>query len=235
MYGKVFSSLFTGSMRGHPTLQLVFVYMITNATKEGVCDFMPQCIADATGMKVEQINKAITVLEGEDVMSRTVRDNGRRIVKLDDNRPWGWQIVNYDMYRSIASKQDMREAERLRKQQYRAKNKGTGTVCPKVSRTKPGLSASASVDGNTGKGKGKVPHGEFGNVTLSKEDYEKLLTAHGQADLDAGIEILDNYIESKGVSYRSCYATMKKNSWVWDRVKEERAKEEDTGKGLLET
>ena len=66
MYGKIFSSLFTGSMRGKGDLQLVFTYMISNATEDGVCDFTPRCIADATGKPLDVIQACLAELESPD-------------------------------------------------------------------------------------------------------------------------------------------------------------------------
>jgi hypothetical protein len=141
MFGKIFTSMFTGSMRGKGDLQIVWTYMIANASADGICDFMPQCIADATGKPLDLINRCIEELESPDPLSRTVRDSGRRIRKLDENRPWGWQIVNHEMYRTIACRDAMREAERLRKSEYR---KGHVNKCPGQVPDRPGHSAYES-------------------------------------------------------------------------------------------
>lgn len=63
----------------------------------------------------------------------------------------------------------------------------------------------------------KKGYGEFGKVTLTTEEHGKLLTLYG-SKLDAAIEALDSYMESNGKKYKSCYATMKKGGWVWDKV-----------------
>lgn len=64
----------------------------------------------------------------------------------------------------------------------------------------------------------KKPYGEFQKVMLSDAEMAKLISAHGEAKVNAGIEVLDNAIASKGYKYLSHYATMKKGSWVWERV-----------------
>ncbi len=146
MYGKIFASLFTGSMRGKGDLQLVFTYMISTCSEDGICDFTPQCIADATGKPLPLIETCISELEDVDEMSRTTTDDGRRIIKIDSKRPWGWRIVNYALYRGIATREAMKEAERLRKREYREFKK---TQCPGLVPDKTGHSAYASSDLNS--------------------------------------------------------------------------------------
>jgi len=66
----------------------------------------------------------------------------------------------------------------------------------------------------------KKAYGELMSVLLTDDEYAKLLAKHGQSTLDKGIEVLDTYISSKGAKYKSHYATMKSDSWVWERVSE---------------
>jgi len=149
-------------MRGKGDLQLVFAYMIANATEDGICDFTPQCIADATGKPLALIIACIQELEGPDGMSRTRADDGRRIRLLDPERPWGWSIINHGLYRAIAGRESMKEAERLRKRAYRAAVKPD---VPDMSRTTPDNSANgggvgvASASGSEGECKGGVKTG----------------------------------------------------------------------------
>lgn len=62
-------------------------------------------------------------------------------------------------------------------------------------------------------------HGEFNNVKLTPEEYDKLLTRHGVDALKAGIEVLSAYIETsqKGKKYTNHYAVMLK-PWIWDEA-----------------
>lgn len=144
MYGKIFASLFTGSMRGKGDLQLVFMYMLANASRDGVCDFMPQCIADATGKTIEVVQDSLRQLESPDNMSRTKTEDGRRIKRIDDERPWGWVIVNYEMYRQIADRDAMRAIERDRKRKQRM-----SSMCPGQSQKVHELTASASASASS--------------------------------------------------------------------------------------
>ncbi len=49
-------------------------------------------------------------------------------------------------------------------------------------------------------------------VSLSKEEYEKLMTSYGQATVQDFIERLNDYIGSKGKKYKSHYFTIK--NWM---------------------
>lgn len=142
MYGKLFASLFTGSMRGKGDLQLTFAYMLANASSDGICDFAPQCISDATGKPLKLIESCIEELSAPDPMSRTRTDEGRRIALLDPSRPWGWRIINHAIYRAIQTREAMKEAERLRKREYRASK---SAVCPGLVRDEGGHAGSGSV------------------------------------------------------------------------------------------
>ena len=54
----------------------------------------------------------------------------------------------------------------------------------------------------------KDTHGEFKNVLLKKEEYQKLIEKIGDKNTKLLIEELSTYLESKGVKYRSHYATL---------------------------
>jgi len=71
--------------------------------------------------------------------------------------------------------------------------------------------------GKERKGK-KGKHGEFENVTLKQVEFDKITEANGKYWVDAAIVILDNYMESHGKTYKSCYATMTKGGWVYKEL-----------------
>lgn len=56
--------------------------------------------------------------------------------------------------------------------------------------------------------KQKRPYGQFVNVLLSDEEFQKLEMKFGVDGLSPGIESLSEYIASKGVKYKSHYATI---------------------------
>lgn len=64
----------------------------------------------------------------------------------------------------------------------------------------------------------KVCLGEFENVFLKQEEYEKLLSTHTKDLIDKYINKLSEYMESNGKAYKSHYATIKR----WIREDEEK-------------
>lgn len=54
----------------------------------------------------------------------------------------------------------------------------------------------------------KEKYGNFSNVLLKNEEYEKLVIKLGESVTKKQIESLDMYIESKGAKYKSHYATI---------------------------
>lgn len=118
--------MYEGSMRGKADLLLVFPYMLCNSEADGTFDQTPQCIADALGIAIERVSNAITILESPDPLSRTPDEDGRRIVRLDPHRTWGWRIVNREKYWNVFGDAQYREKGRLRQERYRNNHKASG-------------------------------------------------------------------------------------------------------------
>lgn len=147
MFGKVFASLWQGSMVGQRNAQHVFVYMIANADAEGFLDQTQEVIAALTGIPLDEVNKAIEMLSSPDPRSRSTDEEGRRIVPLDA-RGWGWQIVNYAKYRAMRDEEVRRGQNRERMRRVRA----AANVCADV---RPGVPPCAHAEGE-GDGEGEV-------------------------------------------------------------------------------
>lgn len=121
MFGKIFASMFEGSLPSSGWEAVVTLQqMIVLANKHGEIDMTAEAISRRTTIPVDIILKGIEALEAPDPYSRTPGEEGRRIVRLDESRPWGWRIVNYTKYRDIQSAEDRREYFRLQKQKQRA-------------------------------------------------------------------------------------------------------------------
>ena len=72
--------------------------------------------------------------------------------------------------------------------------------------------------------KEKKSYGEFANVLLTDEQYEKLKEIYNQ-HLPEAIETLSSYIKSSGKKYKDHYAVLGKHNWVYKKlVKEEEEK-----------
>lgn len=123
MYAKLFASLYQGTLRGNSHGILVFTNMMAHADIEGHVDMHPRAIAEEVGLTLEQVQAAIAGLEAEDDESRSPEENGKRIIRLDEHRAWGWRIVNHAKYRSIRNEEDRREQNRRSQAAWRLKQK----------------------------------------------------------------------------------------------------------------
>lgn len=63
--------------------------------------------------------------------------------------------------------------------------------------------------------------GEFGNVKMTEAERDKLMAVHGEALFKRGVEVLGDYIEGNGKRYKSHYAVLKADSWVWRKLAEQ--------------
>jgi hypothetical protein len=120
MYGKIFSSMFEGSLYGNPDAIVTMMVMIVLSDRDGNVDMTPQAIAARTSLPLDMIRCGIAFLEAPDPHSRTMSEDGRRLIRLDDHRDWGWNIVNYVKYREIRSAEERRNYWREWKKNKRA-------------------------------------------------------------------------------------------------------------------
>lgn len=70
----------------------------------------------------------------------------------------------------------------------------------------------------------KKAYGEYKNVMLSDEEGHKLRELYG-SNLEMAIQFLDDYIQQgskKARAYKDHFLVMKKNSWVWTKVQEQK-------------
>lgn len=121
MYGKVFASMYDGTLYGHWQAIVAFQQMIVLCDADGVVDMTPQAMAARTSIPLEIIQAGIEILEQPDPYTRTPGDDGRRILRLDAHRPWGWKIVNYLHYRYLVDAETVRAQNRERQRRHRDK------------------------------------------------------------------------------------------------------------------
>lgn len=107
-FAKIYRSLWDGTLGPRWQGWSLFVYMLANCDAEGVLDVTPESIAARCGMPLDEVLRGLEVLESEDPRSRTTHEGGRRIVRLDEHRDWGWRIVNFRKYRDSAGEEDPR-------------------------------------------------------------------------------------------------------------------------------
>lgn len=135
MYGKLFAQMYDGTLgtKGPWQALVTFQQLIILADKAGDVDMTAEAIARRTTIPLSVIQEGLTALEEPDPDSRTPDEEGRRIVRLSEDRPWGWHIVNHDKYRKIRSQEErreyMRQYQRERRERERVnKNVNTSTA-----------------------------------------------------------------------------------------------------------
>jgi hypothetical protein len=101
-YTPVFGSVFTGSLCGQYPDTAAWLYLLALADRNGHVDVTPEYISAITGMPVQMLVESINRFLQPDPKSRNPADDGRRLVRLDPQRPWGWRIVNHAAYRERA-------------------------------------------------------------------------------------------------------------------------------------
>lgn len=114
MYGKIFDSIYDGTLRANWQALVTFQQLIILADKDGIVDMTPHAIHGRTGIPLDIIEAGIDHLSKPDPYSRSHTEEGRRIVLLDDHRPWGWRLVNHAYYSRLRSIEEKREADRDR-------------------------------------------------------------------------------------------------------------------------
>lgn len=145
MYAKLFTQIFDSSIADNWKHRHVFEDILKLADQEGIVDMTPEAIAARTRMPIEMVKAGIAHLESPDPRSRTKDQEGRRLVRLDPEREWGWLIVNYTKYREIKKQTDRKAymADYMRK--YRQKTAVNSQLAESVNYVNTSPSASSSV------------------------------------------------------------------------------------------
>lgn len=125
MYSPLFAALYQGSMSGKSDLLLVWPCILAHADPRGNVDLHPRVIAALTGLSQDRVDAAIAELEADDPESRTMDPvyAGKRMVRLDETRRWGWFVVNHMLYRKMASLGSVRLKAAERQEQKRARDR----------------------------------------------------------------------------------------------------------------
>lgn len=119
MYGKIFDSMYSGTLYGQWQAIVTFQQLIVLADADGIVDMTPPAISAVTSIPLEIITKGLEVLSKPDPYSRTPGSEGRRIELIDAHRPWGWHIVNHEKYKSLQDSDTVRAQTRERVRKHR--------------------------------------------------------------------------------------------------------------------
>jgi hypothetical protein len=149
MYGKSFESKFEGSMVGAGFhVYSVWDYCITK-NRSGFIELNPKLLAFVLdGGKPEsemKVAEAIEFLSLPDPKSRNKTEDGRRLVKEGE---YQYRMVNWQHYESIKSIADLREYNRRKQAEYRAR-KAEAKRAKKSGPLKGEAAAIAAVENGT--------------------------------------------------------------------------------------
>ncbi len=106
MYGKVFTSMFTGSMVGSgPNVFAVWIYAISNMDKDFLVELNPPIIAAILGCSAEEVKSAIEFLLRPDPESRNPAEEGRSLVQQSAFSYW---LPSGEIYQNIRNADERR-------------------------------------------------------------------------------------------------------------------------------
>ena len=123
MYGKIFDSIYDGTLRANWQALVTFQQLIILADKDGLVDMTSHAIHGRTGIPFDIIEAGLDHLSRPDPQSRSNTEDGRRIVLLDEHRQWGWRLVNHEYYNKLRSAEEKRQADKERITEKRDKSK----------------------------------------------------------------------------------------------------------------
>lgn len=161
MYGKIFESLYEGSMVGAgPTVFAVWGYCIAKADRGGIVILNPALLAPIIGTSRVDIERAIEYLESPDPNSKNPDHEGRRLLNISG---FAYSVVSHAVYRGMNNGEDRRKymREYMRKKRLNESVNSLQSL-QKLTKVNPvSVSVSASVSDRDGvKGKGKLPKQE---------------------------------------------------------------------------
>lgn len=174
MYCKLFASLYQGTLRGKSHEILVFTNMLAHADAEGCVDKHFRAIADEVGLSVDEVKAAVQNLESPDPESRSPEMDGRRLLRINDHRAWGWKIVNYGKYREIKNDEDRRKANREAQARWRERQKNKASVSITVTDSNQSVISSNAMSSASAQEEVKEEEeGKVEEVVVSKAKVKK--------------------------------------------------------------
>lgn len=132
MFGKIFGSMFTGSMVGSgavvfATMSYVIANMRPDRKHGAIVELNPKIIAVVLGESEKDVQGAIDVLCKADKNSRSKEEQGRRLIQLGQ---FEYRVVNGAKYREIRNEEERRNQNALNQARFRFRLKNPGKPLP---------------------------------------------------------------------------------------------------------
>ena len=227
MYGKLFSSMFDGSLYGNWQAIVTFQQMIILADKDGTIEITPQALAARTSIPIDIIEHGIAILESPDPYTRTSGEEGRRITRINPDRPWGWHITNHAHYRAIRTSEERREYHKNywhKRKDNSTNSTGTQQNQPIAVSSKQKQEAEALITpSRTDTVSGKPDDGlreknrKYKNEAIEVLDFLNLRTGKAFRKVDSNLKPIESILKS-GIDLQDLKTvTMRKiNDWSKD-------------------
>lgn len=122
MYVKLFNQILDSSLAENRRLRHFFTDLLLCADADGNILMTNSAIAHRIRCDAEEVEWGLKELMKDDKMSGTPDYKGKRIVPLDGHG-YGWQIVNFRMYRDLKSARELRERTAARVRKFREANR----------------------------------------------------------------------------------------------------------------
>ncbi len=123
MYVKLFESFLDSTVwMEDDHVVRIWLAMLLLADRDGIVRKPIPGLAHRARVNLSQCRSALDILSQPDPDSQSKVEEGRRILRLDDNEPM-WLIVNYEFYRQLQSEQQRREYHAAYMKRYRALKK----------------------------------------------------------------------------------------------------------------
>jgi hypothetical protein len=119
-YTKLFSSILESTVwLESPPIKVVWIAMLAMADRDGIVEASVPGLAKRAGVERGYCEQALAIFLAPDPDSRTPDFEGRRIEPV----PGGWRLLNYEVHRQRASKEEAKEKAAARQRRHRERNK----------------------------------------------------------------------------------------------------------------
>jgi hypothetical protein len=119
-FTKLFNSILASSIWCEDDkTRIVWITMLAMADQFGTVEASVAGLAHHAHVSKEDCDKALAKFLAPDSDSRSTEFDGRRIERIDG----GWRLLNHGKYRKLMSLEERREYYRLKKQEYRKREK----------------------------------------------------------------------------------------------------------------
>lgn len=195
--------MFDGTLRRDWKAAVVFQQMIIFCDPDGVFDMTPEALHHRTGIPLDIIKEGIKALEMPDPESRSPAEEGRRIVRISDERNWGWQIVNHPYYRDLQRAEDKRAGNRKRQQKLRDKKKcgdvnASQPVTPRNTASRKSRHTDADANANAKRGEDEQSKSLPTDFWYTPEMVAKARAEGLDINFDAETKKFILWVQSKG-------------------------------------